>query len=82
MSYLWDWLKLTARMEKHERNRAWYTPQECLEKIGQWYSDPSGSGELQGLKEEKKAGKKQRKGGAMERAIRAFSESQGLDQRT
>lgn len=68
------------RLEKDERNRAWYTATEAIERISQWYIDPSGSGTIQDLKDDqgnKKAKKKERKGGAMETALRAFIDRKG-----
>lgn len=63
----------------HERQRAWYTPKECLGKIREWYTDPKTANELEGDAEVLKPGKKDVKGGAMETALKAFAERYGWD---
>lgn len=67
------------RPEKDERQRGWYTTQECLDKIKEWYSDPTTAEDMEGDAEEIKPGKKDRKGGAMETALRTFAEHYGWD---
>lgn len=70
---------LTNRPEKHERERAWFSTEQCLDKIKEWYSDPRAADELEGDAEEIKPGKKDAKGGAMETALKAFAERYGWD---
>jgi diphosphoinositol-polyphosphate diphosphatase len=71
---------LRYRPEKHERQRQWFSPRECQEKIQAWYRDPSLAGEVEPDSTEVSAsGKKEKKGGAMETALRAFAVQYGWE---
>ena len=69
--------------EAHERRREWISPDECLLRIQAWYSDSSAKNEVRAddamVSEShlEKLKKKDKKGGAMEMALRAFAEQYG-----
>ncbi|CAD6589323.1 MAG: hypothetical protein TREMPRED_005335 [Tremellales sp. Tagirdzhanova-0007] len=82
---------VTEWPECHERQREWVTPHECLGRIQRWYSDGTVSrDELEGdamiegeeLDRLGMEGKKDKKGGAMELALRAFTRRWGWEKDT
>lgn len=71
---------LSSRLEAHERQRQWFNISESREKIREWYADPTLADEVKPESEQVSAsGKKEKKGGAMETALRAFAEQYGWD---
>ena len=73
------------RPERDERKRAWFSPNDCLSNIRQWHSDPSSRDEPESGNNESEstAGvpltKKDKKGGAMEEALKAFADKYGWE---
>jgi diphosphoinositol-polyphosphate diphosphatase len=72
------------RLERDQRRREWVTPREALRRIQEWYTDPSLSSDLdgetlisEGSVEGSQQGKMDKKGGAMEVALKAFAQRKG-----
>ncbi|ORY32246.1 NUDIX hydrolase domain-like protein [Naematelia encephala] len=72
--------------ERHERRREWVDIEEALRRIQAWYTDQKASEELEGEAVEDGQGttsriqdKKEKKGGAMETALRRFIEMESKE---